>query len=182
VARRSISIEVSIFYTKEFFMTSNTIKLIAACAIFYWANGTIYAQTVKIEGAWVRTTVQGQMGTGGFMKLTADQDMKLISVTSPVAGIGEVHEMRMDGGVMKMRALPNGLDLPAGKAVELKPGGFHVMLMDLKQALPKDTTIPVTLMFKDKAGKDVKMDIKVPVATRAPGDGAASNGHDMHKH
>jgi periplasmic copper chaperone A len=169
------------FNTKEFFMTSNTIKLIAACATFYWASGTIYAQTVKVEGAWVRTTVQGQMGTGGFMKLTADQDMKLVGVASPVAGVGEVHEMSMDGGVMKMRALTQGLDLPAGKAVELKPGGFHVMLMELKQALPKDSTIPVTLLFKDKAGKDVKMEIKMPVAARAPG-GAASNEHDMHKH
>jgi periplasmic copper chaperone A len=160
---------------------SNTIKNIAACAIFYWACGTIYAQTVKVEGAWVRTTVPGQKGTGGFMKLTSDQDMKLVGIASPVAGVGEVHEMSMDGGVMKMRALPNGIDLPAGKTIELKPGGFHLMLMDLKQDLPKDTAIPISLLFKDKAGKDVKMEIKVPVSARAPGMGSAEQ-MEMHKH
>jgi periplasmic copper chaperone A len=166
-------------------ITSNTIKTIASCATFYWASGTIYAQTVKVEGAWVRTTVAGQMGTGGFMKLTADQDMKLVGVATPVAGVGEVHEMRMDGGVMKMRALPS-LDLPAGKTVELKSGGNHIMLMDLKQALAKDSNVPMTLLFKDKAGKDVKMEIKVPVSARAPGSENASGivhkMDDPHKH
>jgi periplasmic copper chaperone A len=152
-----------------------TTKLIAACAIFYWANGPVYAQTVKVEGAWVRTTVPGQMGTGGFMKLTADQDMKLVGVQTPIAGVGEVHEMRMDGEVMKMRALPS-LDLPAGKTIELKAGGNHLMLMDLKQALVKDSKVPMTLLLKDKTGKDVKIEITVPVMARAA-IGAAGDKH-----
>ncbi len=164
---------------------SNTIKSIAYCALLYWASSSIYAQTVKVEGAWVRTTVPGQMGTGGFMKLTADQDMKLVGVLTPIAGVGEVHEMRMDGGVMRMRALPS-LDLPAGKTVELKSGGNHIMLMDLKQALPKDSQVPMTLLFKDKAGKDVKMEIKVPVSIRAPGSadpsGIVHKMDNSHKH
>jgi periplasmic copper chaperone A len=167
---------------------SNTIKSIAAPAIFYWAAAllsfNLQAQTsadIKIDGAWVRTAVEGQQGTGGFMKITAKQDMKLVGLSSPVAGVSEVHEMSMDGGVMKMRALPGGIDLPAGKTVELKPGGLHLMLMDLKQALPKDSAITVTLMFKDKAGKDLKMDIKVPVFARAPAMGSAEQ-MDMHKH
>jgi copper(I)-binding protein len=133
----------------------------------------------------VRTTVEGQKGTGGFMKLTAKTDMKLVGISSPVAGVGEVHEMRMDGGVMTMRALPHGIDLPAGKTVELKPGGFHVMLLDLKKALPKDSQIPVTLLFKDKAGKETKLELKMPVAARAPGsaDSApAQSEHGAHKH
>jgi periplasmic copper chaperone A len=125
--------------------------------------------------------VAGQQGTGGFMKITAKQDMKLVGISSPVAGVSEVHEMSMDGGVMKMRALPDGLELPAGKTVELKPGGFHLMLMDLKHALPKDTMIPLSLTFKDKAGKDVKVEIKVPVSARAPAMGSAEQ-MDMHKH
>ncbi len=124
----------------------------------------------------MRTAVQGQQGTGGFMKLTADQDLELVSISSPVAGMGELHEMKMEGDIMKMRALPAGLALPAGKTVELKPGGMHIMLMDLKQALPKDTTVPMTLMFKDKAGKEVKMEVKVPVTPRAP-IGAAGDRH-----
>jgi copper(I)-binding protein len=75
----------------------------------------------------------------------------------------------MDGDVMKMRAVPGGLDLPAGKTVELKPGSYHVMLMDLKSTLQKDTTIPVTLVFKDAKGVETKTEIKVPVSMMAPG-------------
>jgi periplasmic copper chaperone A len=119
------------------------------------------------------------------MKLTAKTDMKLVGVASPVAGIGEVHEMSMDGGVMKMRALPQGIDLPAGKTVELQPGGYHVMLLDLKKALPKDSQIPMTLLFKDKAGKETKLELKVPVAARAPGSASsapAQTDHGAHKH
>ena len=122
------------------------------------------AQTVEIKDAWVRTAVPGQMGTGAFMKITARDDVRLVSASSPVAGITEVHEMKMDGGVMKMRAMADGLELPAGKTVELKPGGLHLMLMDLKAALPKDSTVPVTLVFKDAKGVQSKLELKLPVA------------------
>jgi acyl-CoA synthetase (AMP-forming)/AMP-acid ligase II len=79
------------------------------------------------------------------MQLQSAQDAKLLSAQSPVAGVVEVHEMAMDGGVMKMRAVPS-LALPAGKAVELKPGGYHVMLMDLKGQVKDGDTVPVTLV------------------------------------
>jgi periplasmic copper chaperone A len=167
---------------------NNTINSIAIQAVIAWTIALFvpqtYAQTpndIAIEGAWVRTAVPGQKGTGGFMKITTKQDMQLVGISSPVAGVGEVHEMKMEGDVMKMRALPGGLALPAGKAVELKPGGLHLMLLDLKQALPNNSTVPVTLMFKDKAGKDLKMEIKVPVSVRAPaGAAGASKGADPH--
>ena len=126
------------------------------------------AQTVNVQDAWARASVQGQKATGAFMKITASADTKLVSVVSPVAGVAEVHEMKMDNGVMTMRAVEGGLALPAGKAVELKPGGYHVMLMDLKLPLQKDTTIPVTLVFKDAAGKETRTELKVPVSTTAP--------------
>lgn len=126
------------------------------------------AQTLDVKGAWARATVQGQKATGAFMTLTSRDAGKLVSVSSPVAGVVEVHEMKMDGDVMKMRAVDGGLDLPAGQAVELKPGGYHVMLMDLKLPLQKDTTIPMTLVFKDARGKESKLDLKVPVATMKP--------------
>ena len=80
------------------------------------------------------------------------------------------------------KSAPPGIDLPAGKTDELKPGGMHLMLMDLKQALTKDSTIPVTLMFKDKAGKDLKMEIKVPVSARAPVGAGTSSPHQMDHH
>jgi copper(I)-binding protein len=126
------------------------------------------AQNVDVQNAWARATVPGQKATGAFMKITAGADTRLISVSTPVAGIAEVHEMKIDGGVMSMRALDGGLVLPAGKAVELKPGGYHVMLMDLKRPLQKDTTIPLTLVFKDAAGKETRTELKVPVSIAAP--------------
>jgi periplasmic copper chaperone A len=165
-------------------MKSFAIKSIAAFVVFMPATGLIYAQNVKVEGAWVRVAVQGQSGTGGFMRLTADQDMKLVGVTTPAASVAEVHEMKMEGDVMKMRPIEY-LDLPAGKTVELKSGGHHLMLMDLKQALPNNSSVPLTLLFKDKAGKDVKLELKVPVSTRGPGamaSGTDNAPHGQHKH
>jgi copper(I)-binding protein len=135
---------------------------------------------VKVEGAWARATVQGQKGTGAFMNITAAQGTRLVGVSSPVAGVAEVHEMRMDGDVMKMRAIP-GLELPAGKTVQLKPGSYHLMLMDLKAPLLKDSTVPVTLRFKNAAGADSQMEVIVPVTTVAPGPAKAEMSHD-HKH
>ncbi len=137
------------------------------------------AQNVEVKDAWVRPTVAGQKGTGGFMKITAQTPLTLVGVSSPVAGVAEVHEMKMDGDVMRMRAVPS-LALPAGKTVELKPGGFHLMLMDLKQPLAKDSTVPVTLLFKDAQGKPSELALKLPVAIGAPGM-PASAGHG-HKH
>ena len=141
------------------------IKLKALGAVLALVGGTLHAQTVEVKDAWVRTSVQGQKATGAFMKITAKDNTKLVSVSTPVAGVAEVHEMKMEGDVMKMRAVQGGLDLPAGKAVELSPGGYHVMLMDLKAALPKDSTIPMTLVFKDAKGVESKLELKVPVST-----------------
>lgn len=135
---------------------------------------------VKVEGAWARATVQGQQGTGAFMNITAAQGTRLVGVSSPVAGVAEVHEMRMEGDVMKMRAIP-ALDLPAGKTVQLKPGGYHLMLMDLKTPLLKDSTVPVTLRFKNAAGVDSQLEVTLPVATVAPGPVKAEMSH-QHKH
>ena len=125
---------------------------------------SVAAQGITVKDAWVRTSVPGQMATGAFMKITARENSKLVALSSPVAGVVEVHEMKMDGDVMKMRAVEGGLDLPAGKTVELKPGGYHVMLMDLKAALPKDSMVPLTLVFKDARGVEHKVELKLPVA------------------
>jgi len=85
----------------------------------------------------------------------------------------------MEGDVMKMRAVP-ALDLPAGRAVELKPGGYHLMLMELKQPLEAGSTVPITLLLRDGAGTESRLELKVPVATKAP---AGGHGHmDSHKH
>ena len=141
---------------------------------------TVMAQTVEVSNAWARATVQGQKATGAFMTLKAKDGSRLVSATSPVAGVVEVHEMKMDGNVMTMRAVAGGLELPAGKAVELKPGGYHVMLMDLKLPLKKDTTIPVTLVFKDAKGVESKTELKLPVSQTPPAGAPAAAGHGMH--
>ena len=150
-----------------------TVALVCTSGLF---SQNSYAQTVEVKDAWVRASVQGQKASGAFMTLTAKEATRLVSVSTPVAGVAQVHEMKMDGDVMRMRALPDGLDLPAGKPVALSPGGYHVMLMDLKAALPKDSTVPLTLVFKDAKGVESRLELKLPVATTAPG-GAAEHKH-----
>ena len=148
-------------------MTNLIKSLFVAAALVATASTSAIAQSIDVKDAWVRTSVPGQQATGAFMKITARDGSRLVAASSPVAGVTEVHEMKMDGGIMKMRALENGLELPAGKTVELKPGGFHVMLMDLKSALPKGGTVPLTLVFKDAKGAETKLELKLPVAAVA---------------
>jgi copper(I)-binding protein len=139
---------------------------------------------VDVQNAWARATVKGQMATGAFMTLTAKDGAKLVGGSSPAAGVTQVHEMKMDAGVMKMAEVKGGIDLPAGKAVELKPGGYHVMLLDLKAPLMKETTVPLTLIFKDAKGVESKVELKLPVAATAPAGMAqgkpAAMDHSMH--
>jgi copper(I)-binding protein len=156
-------------------------KLVAGIVLasVFW-SGHALAQGVEVRDAWVRATVQGQKASGAFMTLTAKADATLVGVVTSVAGVAEIHEMKMEGDVMKMRALPKGLELPAGKAVTLKPGSLHLMLMDLKVPLQKDTTIPVTLRFKDTKGVESTLDLKVPVSASGPGGDAGGHQHGMH--
>lgn len=149
------------------------LSLISSAPLLYLglpaaAQAPAAAAPVTVEGAWVRPTVPGQKGTGAFMRITAKEGMKLVGAASPAAGVTEVHEMKMEGNVMRMRAI-TALDLPAGQTVELKPGGYHVMLMDLKAALPKDTTVPITLMLRDARGAQQRLELSVPVRSSAPG-------------
>ncbi|MCK6408943.1 copper chaperone PCu(A)C [Thauera sp.] len=114
---------------------------------------------VAVSEAWVRATVPAQKATGAFMQLKSDADARLLSATSPVAGVVEIHEMVMDGAVMKMNAVP-GLDLPAGRTVELAPGGYHVMLMDLKQQVKEGDEVPLTLTVENKDGSRATLEVK----------------------
>ena len=127
---------------------------------------------VAVNGAWVRGTVAGQKVTGAFMQMTSPTDTALVTVTSPVAKIVEIHEMKMDGGMMKMNAIDK-VPLPAGKLVELKPGGYHVMLFDLQRPVNEGDVVPLTLTFEDKAGKKSTVEVKAAVKALAPGAPAA---------
>ena len=136
---------------------------------------------VKVDEPWARATVTGQKATGVFMKLTATQGSQLVGVSSPVAGVAEVHEMKMDNNVMKMAAVP-AIDLPAGKPVALQPGGYHVMLMDLKGPLAKDTSVTITLKFKDSKGVVSQQEVKLPVKEMTHGLGKEGGMGSAHKH
>jgi periplasmic copper chaperone A len=150
-------------------------KLIGSALLFL--AGAAHAQTTVAE-PWVRSTVAGQKATGAYLQISSATGGRLISAASPVAGLVEIHEMTMDGNVMKMRALPNGLELPAGKSVALKPGGLHVMLMDLKQALKAGDTVPLSLVVEGAGNRRETVEVKATV--RGP-QGAAAPAHD-HKH
>ena len=119
---------------------------------------------VKVEGGWVRATVKGQTGTGGFMDLTASQAVTLVGFSTPVAPEAELHEMVMDGSVMRMRSVES-LNLPAGQTVSLRPGpgGHHLMLMGLKQPLVSGSEVTLTLKLRLADGKLVTQDVVVPV-------------------
>jgi copper(I)-binding protein len=155
-------------------------KHLIAAALTTMCAVNAFAQNVTVTDAWARATVQGQKATGAFMKITAKDSAKLVGVSSPVAGVAEIHEMKMDKDVMKMAALPNGLDLPAGKAVELKPGSYHVMLMDLKAPLTKDTAVPLTLTLQDAKGVKSNVELKVLVGMQPPM--MQSHDHSTHNH
>ena len=132
---------------------------------------------VTVKDPWVRATVSQQKATGAFMQITSAQDARLVEAKSPVAGVVEVHEMTMEKDVMKMRAV-KGVDLPAGKSVELKPGGYHVMLMDLKQQMKEGDTVPLTLVVEGKDKKLTTIEVKASVKPLA----TASKAPAEHKH
>ena len=134
---------------------------LAAALTAAFAVAPAWAQ-VSVTAPWVRGTVQGQKATGAFMQLKSADGATLVAAESPVAGVVEIHEMKMEGNVMRMRAVPK-IDLPAGRAVELKPGGYHVMLMDLKQPLKAGDSVPLRLKFQAKDGKPQEVEVKAEV-------------------
>jgi copper(I)-binding protein len=148
--------------------TGFTLARMCAATLLVLAAATQAQTTVK--DAWVRGTVAQQKASGAFMHITSAQGGRLLSVSSPVAGVSEIHEMAMQGDTMRMRAVP-ALELPAGQAVELKPGGFHLMLMDLKSQLKAGDTVPLTLVVEGKDGKRETIEVKAPV--RALNDSGA---------
>ncbi|WP_439606588.1 copper chaperone PCu(A)C [Hydrogenophaga sp.] len=139
---------------------------------------------VEVKDAWVRATVAQQKSTGAFMQLSARADTRLVEVSSPIAGVVELHEMAMEQDVMRMRAVKAGLALPAGKPVELKPGGYHVMLMDLKGPVKAGDVVPVTLVFEGQGGQRETLLVKAtarPLGNAAAAAPAAAD-HSQHKH
>jgi copper(I)-binding protein len=139
-------------------MTMKTLPLLAAGLLL---SGAALAQ-VTVSDPWIRATVPAQKTSGAFMQLTSNQDARLVEVRTPVAGSTEIHQMEMQGQSMKMRAV-DGINLPAGKPVNLAAGGYHIMLFDLKRQLKDGETVPVTLVVEDARHKRSDVSVQVPV-------------------
>ena len=145
------------------------IRAALAPLLFAFAT-TAFAQAaapVEVRGAWARGTVAGQDSTGAYMTLTSREPLTLLGADTPAAGIVEIHEMKMVGDVMKMRAADT-LPLAAGQPLRLAPGGYHLMLMDLKAPFKPGSHIPMTLRFRDAKGQESKLAVSVPVSAAPP--------------
>ena len=154
----------------------NTIAATLACfALNAWSQ-------VTVSDAWVRGTVKGQNATGAFMTLKSPADAVFKRAESASADKVEIHEMKMDGNIMRMKAVPQ-LEVPAGKSVELVPGGYHVMLLGLKKPLAKGDKVALKLHFegRDKKAQVVEVQAEVRDLTAAAGKETKA-AHDSAKH
>lgn len=126
----------------------------------------VMAGDLMISGAFTRATLPNAPVGGGFLTITnhGAADDRLVSATSPASEIVQIHEMKMEGEVMKMAELPDGLVIGAGQTVELKPGGFHLMFMKLKAPFVEGQTVPVTLTFEKAGSVTVNLDVGSPAA------------------
>ncbi len=157
--------------------------LIAACAMTAVMN--LATAQVSVTAPWIRATVPAQKSTGAFLYLQAARDARLVGVSSPVAATVELHHSEMRGDMMQMRHI-DGIDLAAGRGVNLAAGGYHIMLMGLKRQLKDGDVVPMTLVVehKGKSDKDkgkresitVRMPVK-PLGFVSPSAAPAAMGH-----
>lgn len=140
-------------------MTPLPCRLLAPIAVALTVFATSAHAQVSATDAWVRGTVAGQQATGAFMNLQSASDAAVVAAASPVAKVVEIHEMAHEGGMMKMRAVDR-IPLPAGRKVELKPGGYHVMLMALTAPIREGDSVPITLTVEGKDGKRSTVEVK----------------------
>lgn len=145
------------------------------------AAKTYSVGAIRIEAPWTRATPKGAQVGGGYLKITntGKQSDRLIGGSLPIAGRFEVHEMAIVDGVMRMRELPKGLEIKPGETVELKPGGYHVMFMQLKEPLVAGKPIRGTLVFERAGTVEVEY-LVAPVGAREPSAADAHGGHSHH--
>lgn len=146
--------------------------LSALFVLALFSLSSAFAQ-VNVTDPWARATVPQQKTSGAFMTLTSKTDTRLVGVSTPLAH-AEIHEMSMQGDMMKMRMV-DGIDLAAGKPLELGPGGYHIMLFNLKQPLTEGQSVPLTLTFE---GKDKKRETVEVKATVRPLNASGAMKHD----
>lgn len=122
------------------------------------ATSSAFAE-VTVSDVWVRTTAPGQQVAGAYLKVISSEDAKITGGASPVSEALELHEMSMQGDVMRMRRLES-IELPAGKQVALMPGGLHIMLMGIKSQIKDGDTVPIELIITGKDGKQKAIQLK----------------------
>ena len=138
-------------------MSKNSlVAALAACALLI---GAAAQAQVRVDDAWVRATVAQQKTTGAFMAITAQSSGRLLEASTPVAASVELHEMKMDGDLMRMRRV-DVLALPAGVRVELKPGAYHMMLLGLTAPLKAGDVVPIRLVVENAAGQRETVDVQ----------------------
>jgi copper(I)-binding protein len=142
------------------------IKRVCVSWLLMAASLSYAADPVAISHAWARATAPGQDVGAAYLELKSAIDLTLTKAESPAASSVEVHKMSMKDGVMEMRMLET-LELPAGQTVKLEPGGFHLMLFDLKKPLKAGENMRMTLHFKNKSGKESSMKIDLPIKRSA---------------
>ena len=130
-------------------------------AVLVLCAGAAHASVTATE-AWVRGTVPAQKTTGAFVTLHSSEGARLVGVTTPAAQSAEIHASEEKQGVMHMHAL-DSIDLPAGRPVELKPGGFHIMLVNLTRPLAAGEQVPLTFTVEDRRGKRTQVEVRAQV-------------------
>jgi copper(I)-binding protein len=153
--------------------------VVGFAASFGHAMGAGSGSDVEISNAWVRATVPGQPVAGAYLDAKATRDLKLVGVSSPAAKRGELHEMKHEGGVMKMRQVKE-IDLPSGKTVSLAPGGLHIMLFDPVKPLVEGERVSMTLQFRRPSGEAFSHTIEAPVRGMDAGAGHSHGAHHDH--
>ena len=145
-------------------VTAASVLTLAACGQPASSGKAGAAGAVTVADAICRPTPTGRQVTGCYLTLTAPSADTLVSISSPVAALAQVHEMRMESNMMMMRELEAGLPLPAGQAVSLAPGGNHIMLMGVTEPLKTGDTVPLTLTFATAAPVEVTATVGQPPA------------------
>lgn len=143
-------------------MTPKTLAAVLIAGAMMTGTALAQSTTIQIEQPFSRATPGGAKVGGGYMTIVnkGSATDKLIAASTSASERVEIHEMKMENGVMKMNEVPGGLSIEGGKSVSLAPGGYHLMFMGLKAPLKEGTKVPVTLTF-EKAGKvDVQLDVR----------------------
>jgi copper(I)-binding protein len=154
---------------------TRTLFVLLAAGLF----STSALAQVLVTDPWVRATVPAQKSAGAFMSVQSSANVRLVGVSTPAAGRAELHEMAMENNTMRMRQV-DGIDLPAGKPVNLASGGYHVMFFDLKRQLKEGETVPVTLVVVDGAKKRSSVTVEAqvrPLTYVAPKAAEHMHGH-----